>query len=119
MKWMEKFRWKKDAGRELEPRVEEPPESRARGEPETSASTAEQIKTLTPREREVLFLLVQGKKMREAAEILGVKQTTISFHSTSLYKKLKVQNRAQLILRYGFPEYVKSGAEEPQRGERE
>ncbi len=62
----------------------------------------ERLQTLTPREREVFDLLVQGKKMREAAEILGVKLTTISFHSTALYKKLDVHDRAQLILRYAL-----------------
>ncbi len=59
------------------------------------------LASLTPRETQVLALLLQGKRMREIAELLGVKSTTVSFHMTSLYKKLSVHDRAHLILQYG------------------
>lgn len=78
--------------------------------PEPSSSDVERLNSLTRREREVFELLARGKKMREAAEALGVKPTTISFHTTSLYKKLDVRSRTELILRYGLAEVLKDAS---------
>jgi DNA-binding NarL/FixJ family response regulator len=40
----------------------------------------ERQRELTPREREVLMQLAQGKSMREAAQVLNVTPRTIAFH---------------------------------------
>ncbi len=101
MKWMTKL---KEAVRARpEKREVFPAESESQQAPSPVSGDA-RLATLTPREREVFELLIQGKKMREVAEALGVKLTTVSFHSTALYKKLDVHDRPQLILRYGFAE---------------
>lgn len=80
-----------------------PPQEPARKKPEPIQSPDERnarMEALTPREKQVLEHLLEGKKMREIAEMLGIKFTTVSFHMTSLYKKLEVHDRTQLILRY-------------------
>ncbi len=64
-------------------------------------SDKQRLNSLTPREREGFDLLLKGFKMKEAAQAMNVQPTTISFHSTSLYKKLGIHNRGQLFLRYG------------------
>lgn len=112
LKWVDRL--KKMAVREKSNQDAEHPPNSSKVEAEHLSSDHERLRSLTPREREVFTLLVQGKKMREAAEILGVKQTTISFHSTALYKKLDVHDRAQLILRYGL---ARSEANAPSDGQ--
>ena len=50
---------------------------------------------LSPREREVAFLLAQGRSRQEAAHICGISVHTISDYAKSAYRKLGVTNRAQ------------------------
>lgn len=66
-------------------------------------SDDDRLASLTPREREVFALLIQGKKQREIAALLGVQPTTASFHTQSLYRKLGIHDRAQLFIRYAMP----------------
>ncbi|MGN9841696.1 AAA family ATPase [Nonomuraea sp. H19] len=53
--------------------------------------------SLTPAESRVADLVVEGKKNREIAGILFVSQRTVELHLTSIYRKLNVSNRAELI----------------------
>lgn len=50
---------------------------------------------LTPREREVLELLVPGLSNREIAERLGMSESTASVHVSKVIGKLGVTNRTQ------------------------
>ena len=52
---------------------------------------------LTPRQREVLQLLAEGRSMKEAAAILNVSPRTIAFHKYRLMEQLRVQSTAALI----------------------
>ena len=52
---------------------------------------------LSKREREVMKLLLEGKKRKEIAEELFVTESTIKKHSASIYKKLEVENRKELL----------------------
>ena len=54
---------------------------------------------LTPREREVVYLVCQGLKNKEIGEKLFISSYTVENHLKSIYKKLCVQNRAKLIHR--------------------
>ncbi len=55
---------------------------------------------LTARETEVFRLLLEGYTLKETADLLGVKSSTVNTHTTSIYKKLNVTSRAELIIRY-------------------
>jgi len=52
---------------------------------------------LSPREREVLQLIAEGKTSREIAEILNLSVKTIQSHRTSLMQKLDLHDKGELI----------------------
>jgi DNA-binding NarL/FixJ family response regulator len=54
-------------------------------------------KELTPRQREVLQLLAEGKSMKEAADVLRVTPRTIAFHKYRMMEDLGVKTSAELI----------------------
>lgn len=55
------------------------------------------ISLLTPREREMLYLIGQGLSNREIAESLVLSVKTIEAHRANLSRKLNVRSRAGLI----------------------
>jgi DNA-binding CsgD family transcriptional regulator/tetratricopeptide (TPR) repeat protein len=52
--------------------------------------------TLTPREREIVALLVAGRSARAIADLLVVSERTVETHVASAYRKLGVSNRTEL-----------------------
>ena len=52
---------------------------------------------LTPREREVLVLLVRGRDVRHISEALVVSVNTVRTHIQKVYSKLGVHSRQELI----------------------
>ncbi len=52
---------------------------------------------LTPREEQVLQLLVEGMAVREIALELGIAPSTVKNHVQSIYGKLQVSNRAEAV----------------------
>ena len=52
---------------------------------------------LTPRQREVLQLLAEGRSMKEAAAILNVTQRTVAFHKNRMMEELRLKTNAELI----------------------
>jgi DNA-binding NarL/FixJ family response regulator len=52
---------------------------------------------LTPREREVLRLVAEGKSNKELAAVLGITERTAKFHVTAIFNKLGAENRAQAV----------------------
>ena len=53
---------------------------------------------LTPREIEIVRMVASGLRNRELARRLGVTEGTVKIHLHNIYKKLKVQNRLELVL---------------------
>ena len=53
---------------------------------------------LTPRERQVLDLVVQGKTNKQIATELGLSEKTVKAHVTAIFKVLGVVNRPQAVL---------------------
>ncbi len=64
--------------------------------PPSRDATAE----LTPRERELLELLVRGYRYREIAEQLFISLDTVRTHIRHIYEKLQVRSRAEAAARY-------------------
>ncbi len=60
---------------------------------------------LSPRERQVLQLLAEGKKTREVAALLGLNVKTAESHRTRIMKKLDLKETAGLV-RYALREGV-------------
>jgi DNA-binding NarL/FixJ family response regulator len=52
---------------------------------------------LTPRECEVLQLIVQGVPYQEAAGVLGITRNTVASHVKSIYRKLEVGSRGEAV----------------------
>ncbi len=52
---------------------------------------------LTPRQREVLQLLAEGRSMKEAAAILDVTPRTVAFHKYRMMEELRIKTNAELI----------------------
>ncbi len=53
--------------------------------------------TLSPREREILQLIAEGKTSREIADILSLSIKTVQSHRTNLMQKLDLHDRGDLI----------------------
>lgn len=53
---------------------------------------------LTEREREVLLLICQGMKNKVIADNLFITETTVRHHLTSIFEKLKVNSRLELVV---------------------
>ena len=56
------------------------------------------ITELTPREREVLSAVVNGRTNRQIAEQFGIKEQTVKNYLTAIYSKLGVANRVALTV---------------------
>jgi DNA-binding NarL/FixJ family response regulator len=63
----------------------------------TDHTRKDPIRKLTPRQREVLQLLAEGKSAREIAEILFVSPRTVEFHKYRIMEELSVKTSAELI----------------------
>lgn len=62
--------------------------------PEKRSSAENQV---TEREHEIIRLLLSGMRNREIAELLNVAEITVKKHLGSIYRKLHVRNRVELI----------------------
>jgi DNA-binding NarL/FixJ family response regulator len=54
-------------------------------------------KVLTPRQREVVQLLAEGKSMKEVASVLNVTPRTVAFHKYRVMQELHLGTTAELI----------------------
>jgi len=88
MKWLDKL---KDAVNTV----------KSRNSPKKGMDLRDALSLLTNRERDVFNALLKVRKVKDAAEELGIKYPTLHTHCKSIYKKLRVNSRAELILRYG------------------
>ena len=66
-----------------------------RSGPQSNAETACE---LTPRQREILQLLAEGRSAKEIAGILEISARTVEFHKYQMMDLLGLHNNAELIL---------------------
>lgn len=52
---------------------------------------------LTLREREVLELVIEGRRNKEIADILSISTNTVKIHISSIFRKLGVRNRVECV----------------------
>jgi DNA-binding NarL/FixJ family response regulator len=52
---------------------------------------------LTPRQREVLQLLAEGRSMKEIARILNITARTVAFHKYGMMEQLGIKSNAELV----------------------
>jgi DNA-binding NarL/FixJ family response regulator len=58
----------------------------------------QQSPILTPRQHEVLELLVQGKSNRDIAEVMGLSENTVKVHLAAIFRALGVSSRTEALL---------------------
>ena len=56
---------------------------------------------LSPREKQVVLLLLQGMTLRQVAPELGLTVSTVATYSKAIYKKLGINSRAELFMLFG------------------
>lgn len=61
-----------------------------------AAATSKLRDALTPRQREVLQLVAEGKTAREIGELLGISRKTVEFHKASVMRLLGLRTTAEL-----------------------
>lgn len=82
------FKWELDIQRE---KIEEAHQSKAQKERD------QWYQLLSPREKEVIQLILAGKRNKEIAETLFIELSTVKTHINNIYKILDVQNRREAI----------------------
>jgi two-component system nitrate/nitrite response regulator NarL len=70
------------------------------------------IASLTDRERQVIALIAQGLKNKQIGERLFITETTVTHHLSSIFSKLEVSDRLELVI-YAFSRNL---AKMPQKG---
>lgn len=63
------------------------------GDPEVT-----KIASLTERERDVIALICEGLQNKEIGSRLHISETTVRHHLTSIFDKLRVDNRLELVI---------------------
>ncbi len=64
--------------------------------PETDRAPAE-WRDLTPREREIVQLVAEGRSSKEVAAMLGISIKTVESHRTNVMRKLRIRSVSQLV----------------------
>ncbi len=70
---------------------------RAGGERTKRTEIAERIQLLTPREREVLDLVVAGQTNKGVARHLDISEKTVEIHRANVMRKMQAKSLAQLV----------------------
>ena len=70
---------------------------------------------LTPRERDVLPLVVSGLLNKQAAAELGISEITLQIHRSSIMKKMEAGSLPELVRMAGALEIPITGSRRPQR----
>ena len=73
--------------------------SRAREDELAREEVRRTVETLTPREREVMDLVVEGQATREIAETLSLSTRTVEVHRARIMEKMQAKSLADLVRR--------------------
>lgn len=75
----------------------EPSEAQTAQSLEMRLESVEGYQDLTPREQEIALLLAQGNSYKRIAEMLFVSPSTVQTHAKSLYRKLAIHSKQELV----------------------
>jgi DNA-binding NarL/FixJ family response regulator len=70
--------------------------------------------SLTPRQLEVLQLLVEGRSMKQAAGILNVATRTVAYHKYRMMADLRIKSTAELV-QFAVRNHILSGSQGAER----
>ena len=73
-------------------------EMRRPAESKKQEPTEDKTARLTAREREVISLVGKGLKNKQIAERLSISESTVRHHLTSVFNKLEVCDRLELLV---------------------
>jgi FixJ family two-component response regulator len=79
------------------------------------ADLGQRLASLTPREREVLPLIVSGLLNKQAAAELGISEVTIQIHRSSIMKKMRAASLPELVRMAGTLEIPVTRSRRAQR----
>lgn len=82
---------------QIDPSVSDVLINREQYSDERDEEIATAIRTLTPREKEVLHLMIQAFDNRQIAETLHVAEQTVRNYISTIYSKLGVSNRMDIL----------------------
>lgn len=70
-----------------------------------SSAASPSGQTLTPREREVVQMIAEGKSSKELASALGISEGTAETHRTNLMRKLDIHSVSEIV-RYAIRNHI-------------
>lgn len=62
----------------------------------------DELKQLSNREKDVFRLTIEGKKRKEIATLLFYSENTVKKDLSSIYKKLEVNDKSELMIKYKY-----------------
>jgi DNA-binding CsgD family transcriptional regulator len=62
--------------------------------------SVEPLIKLSPREKEIFYLLLTDISINEIAQKLQISYSGVNFHIQNLYNKLGIQSRTELLVKY-------------------
>ncbi len=72
-------------------------DKKQREERSRKSQIAERIANLTRRERDVMYLIVEGMPAKKIATQLGISNKTVDVHRSHIMEKLKIKSVAELV----------------------
>ena len=114
--WAAGYLLKKSASGELVKAIREVLKGNSYVTPQVAQSMLDQfvidprrdrVKTLTPRQREVLQLLAEGRAMKEVWAILHITTRTVAFHKYRIMEEFGLKTNSDLV-RFAMKEHVVS-----------
>ena len=105
--WASAYLLKKSAASELAKAIREVLEGRTYVTPKVAQRMlerfvrdprAEREKNLTPRQREVLQLLAEGRTMKETAALLNITERTVAFHKYQIMEEYGLKTQSDLVM---------------------
>lgn len=66
----------------------------------TSVEASQHVLSLSPRERQVVVLLIEGDSRKDVATKLGLSEHTVGDYVKEIYRKFSVNSRAELLAKF-------------------